>query len=191
MELARSSLLVGLLALGSCQALHSDKADQSITVALGEGALGSGGWNQFDDSWLLSVDYAVEPHDALCGVEGGMQVGQADGPNAVQQRDVELSEMWIGATKSWKPSSWLRLQGGAGLRFAKARLLAPGFIFEDEIDSDTSLGLYAHVGAFAHVAGPFSIGVDARWADGSDYLLENQHRDALLTQLLFGLRWDF
>ncbi len=190
MLLARCVLLACACALAACKSLHSEKAEQAFTVAIGEGSLGSGGWNAFENPWVFSASYTVQAPDWPCAIETGLQLGGAEGPNAVVQRDMELSEFWIGAAKIWGRSSAFRLQAGAGLRFARAELLGPGFIFDEELDTDYSLGLYAHVGGFVHVGGPFSIGLDARWADGEDYSLENQSRDALLTQLLLTLRWD-
>jgi hypothetical protein len=190
MLLARSALLACSCALGACQSMHSEKADQAFTVAIGEGELGSGGLAGFERPWVFSTSYTIEPHDWSCGIETGIQFGSADGPDAVVQRSVELSELWIGAARTWGKGSALRLQAGAGLRFARAEWMGPGFIFDEQIDIDYSMGLYAHVGGFVHVDGPFSIGLDARWADGEDYELEGQSRDALLTQLLLALRWD-
>ena len=190
MDLARSALVACSCALGGCASMHSEEFDQVFTVAAGEGELGSTGLVGYERPWLLSTSYTCEPRDWICGIETGLQVGGADGPDAVLQRSVELSELWLGAAKTWGRHSALRFQAGAGVRFAHAEWMGPGFIFDQGIDADDSLGVYAHAGAFVHVGGPFSIGLDARWADGEDFRLEGLARDSQLTQLLFSLRWD-
>lgn len=192
MQPARPELLLALLLLGACQGLpKQDGFEQSLVVAGGAGELGTGGWSEFDDPWLFQTVFALRRENWPVGVELGLQLGGANGTHAGQERDIEMGELWVGAERTWKPSSALILQTGAGLRFAQVSLQKPGFIFADEIDSSASLGAYAHAGAYVHVTGPFALGIDARWADGSDYSLEGVSRDAQLVQVLLGLRWDF
>ena len=66
-----------------------------------------------------------------------------------------------------------------------------GRIFDTEIDDDYSIGYYVHAGAWWMFHQSLGVGLDARYADGSDYRLVGESVDSASTQLLLGLRWAF
>jgi hypothetical protein len=163
----------------------------AVTVTGGEGSTPAGEGTDFDAPWALAMQFTAERDDWPVGVEIGFQFGSANGRTATENRDLDLTDFSFGATKQWTVIPHLSLVTGAGLRIANATLLGPGWIFDTEIDDDYSIGYYVHAGAWWMFHQSLGVGLDARYADGSDYRLVGESVDSASTQLLLGLRWAF
>ncbi len=146
---------------------------------------------EFDNPWALGMQLTVEQDDWPVGAEVGLQLGSANGSTDTEYRDLDLSDVTFGVTKQWEVIPHITLVTGGGIRIAHAILLGPGWIFDSELDDDYSVGFYAHAGLWWMFHENIGAGVDARFADGSDFRLEGEPVDAQSSQLLLGLRWAF
>lgn len=152
--------------------------------------MGSKGWSDYGERVLVSLNMAGRKPDWPCGLEFAVKYANAESENDSFDSHVDFFDFRVGATEEWRPFTWLRFVVGAGPRIALAKMTYPG-TFNEVSENDGSFGLYAHAGVFACILGGFSIGADGQWADGSDYNLNSEDRDAGITVLLISLRWDF
>lgn len=163
----------------------------AFTLTGGEGSAPSAAAADFDKPWALAAQFTAEQKEWPVGVEVGLQLGAANGSNGTEYRDLDLSDVSFGATRQWELVPHITLVTGGGIRIAHAILLGPGWIFDSELDDDYSVGFYAHAGLWWMFHENIGAGVDARFADGSDFRLEGEPVDAQSSQLLLGLRWAF
>lgn len=176
------------LELASCEGPQTlPDVEQSFTVSGGAFVPGSDGW---DGRAAGAIGWSWRGEEWPCALEFGVQYARAELEEGSDPLDVDVFDMRIGAASSWRPAEWLVLAAGAGPRLSFAQTWVPGEYAEIREDS-TSVGLYAHAGAFVRVSDMFSIGADVQAALGSDYDLAGEDRDAQAAGLMLALRWDF
>ena len=188
-RLACAASIVALL--GACSAPPAAVPEwRSIELSLGPHDLDEQSWAPLDARVLGGLTVSGRRPEWPSGVEFSVQYARAESRDDSLASGADFFDFRIGAAWEWRATEWLVLACGAGPRFGLAKVTAPGN-FAEVSESDASLGVYAHVAAFVHVGGHFSIGLDGQWADGSDYELLDSPRDAAAAELLVALRWDF
>jgi len=184
-------LLAGLLALGACTSPPPAAPGwRSFEFAAGPQGLDEDSWAPLDARMTGALTVSLRLPEWPCGIEYGFQYARAESRDSSVSAGADFLDFRIGAATQLRPNDWLLLAGGIGPRFARVEVSVPG-TFMPGTEGDASFGLYAHAGAFVRVHGGFAIGVDAQWADGSDYDVLGASRDAGTAELLLALRWDF
>ncbi len=162
---------------------------QSLVFAVGPQDLDENSWAPLDARVVGALTFSGRKPEWPCGIEFGMQYARAESQDDSVASGADFLDFRIGAAWNWLANDWLRLCCGAGPRLGLVKVTHPG-TFNEVTEQSSSLGLYAHAGAFVRVHGGFSVGVDGQWADGGDYELLGAARDASATELLIALRWE-
>lgn len=177
--------------LGACAAApRAEPGWQSLELSLGPQHLNEDSWAPIDGRVRGALTWSMRKPEWPAGLEFGFQYARAESKDESVASGVDFFEFRAGAAFEWRPLDWLRFVGGVGPRLGLVSADGTG-TFGLENEEDSSLGFYAHAGAFAPVVGNFSIGLDGQWMDGSDYDILGESRDASATELLVALRWDF
>jgi hypothetical protein len=184
-------LLAGLLALGGCPSPPPAAPGwRSFQFAAGPQGLDEDSWAPLDARTTGSLTWGLRQPEWPCGIEYGVQYARAESRDSSVSAGADFLDFRLGAATELRPNGWLLLAGGIGPRLALVEASVPG-TFMPGSEEGVSFGIYAHAGAFVRVHGGFAIGLDAQWADGSDYDVLGAHRDAGTAELLLALRWDF
>ena len=184
-----SILLLGALA-GCAGAPRLAPEWQSVEVVAGPQDLPEKDWAPLDARVRIGVAFSGRKPEWPCGLEFGMQYARAESQDDSVVRGGDFLDLRLGAAGEWRPADWLTLAAGAGPRLGLLRVTRPGTFMEVE-ETSSSLGLYAHAGAFVRLAPGFSIGLDGQWTGGSDYHVLGGAQDSAATELLLALRFEY
>jgi hypothetical protein len=163
---------------------------RSIELSFGPQDLPEDSWAPLDARVRGALTWSGRKPEWPCGIEFGVQYAHAESQDDSVASSADFVDFRVGAAFEWRPSEWLRIVCGAGPRLGLVSATRPG-AFLEVTEDDSSVGVYAHAGAFARVVGGLSLGLDAQWADGSDYDVLGESRDAATAELLLALRWDY
>lgn len=168
---------------------HPPDSTRSLELAAGPLDLPEESWAPLDGRVRGALTIGFREPGWPCGLEVGFQYARAESKDESVANGADFFDFRLGPALEWRPQDRLTFVVGAGARAVLARVTKPGtFLLKTEESS--SIGAYAHAGAFVRVHGGFSIGLDGQWADGSDYDLLGKSRDAEALELLIALRWD-
>jgi hypothetical protein len=177
--------------LPSCADTPSKQpAWQSIEISGGPQHLDEDSWAPIDSRVTGALTWSGRKPDWPCGIEIGFQYARSESQDDSVARYADFYDVRLGAAGEWRPFDRLSVVCGAGPRLGIVNVTRPGN-YSEVIERDSSFGVYAHVGAFVHVYSNFSIGVDGQWADGADYDVIGDSRNAATSELLLALRWEF
>ncbi|MBL8862155.1 MAG: hypothetical protein JNK02_09095 [Planctomycetes bacterium] len=182
------SVVICILTGAACEGPQRlPDVEQSFTLAGGAFTPGSGDW---DGRGAGSLAWSWRGHEWPCALELGALYSAAEVEEGPDSLEVDVFELRVGAADTWRPATWLILVAGAGPRLSHAQAWIPGR-FAEVYDYATSIGLYAHGGAFVSFGGSFSAGLDAQVGVGTDFGLAGGDQDAQATGLMLAARWDF
>jgi hypothetical protein len=118
-----------------------------------------------DEQPGLAFELDAYDPDAFCGFELGVSTS-SDEETASGFGDFEatVSEVYLGARKTWGAGRNLHPYAGVGLAYVKAEAELSGFGSAD----DSSLGGYAHGGVYWTLGRHFNLGVDLKALVGTD-----------------------
>ena len=188
MQSTRGLLLCVSMA-AACATTGPEPQWRSVEFRAGPQGLDESSWAPLDARVAAGLYFSGRKPEWPCGLEFGMQYARAESQDESIANGADFLDFRGGAAWQWQAAEWLELVAGGGPRLCLVEVDVPG-TFMPSSEQGTSVGLYAHAGAFVRVAGGFSIGVEGQWADGTDYEVLGGSQDASETELLLALRWD-
>ena len=189
---ALRALLAPALALvpcGACALPTRAPPGSGVELAIGPHGIDDDAWEPIDPRVLGALYWTTRKEGWPCGLEFGLQYAKAKSVDNSQTDGADFFELRGGAAGAWDATSRLRLLAGAGPRLGFVTVDVPG-TFNETTERGSTLGVYAHTGAYVRLAGSFGLGLDAQWSTGSDYDVLDGSADATSAELLIALHWQ-